>query len=90
MTSRARLMTLLAVIAFAAFLLWSTLASQHVECSVVVAFGGAQGTGTASAASRADAAREAQTAACGPLTRGMDERIACSRVPPMTQRCRAL
>jgi hypothetical protein len=83
-------MTLLVVVAFAAFLLWSTLASQHIECTVTVAFRGAQGVGTASAASEADATREAQTAACGPLTQGMDDRIACSRMPPVTRRCRSL
>jgi hypothetical protein len=90
MKSGGRLLTLLVVLLFGAFLLWSTLASQRVECTVAVAFAGGQGTGTASAASRDDAMREAQTAACGPLTQGMDERIACSRVPPVTTRCRDL
>jgi hypothetical protein len=90
MASRGRLLTLLVVLLFGAFLLWSTLASQHVECTVTVAFQGIQGSGTASAASQADALREAQTAACGPLTQGMNDRIACSRVPPVTSRCRSL
>ena len=88
MKNRTRLMTLLVVLAFAAFLLWSTLTSQHVECTVTVAFGGAEGSGTASAASQADALREAQTAACGPLARGMNESIACGRTPPVGTRCR--
>jgi hypothetical protein len=90
MTHRGKLVTLLLVLVFAAFLLWSTLTSQHAECTVAVAFRGAQGTGTASAATEADAVREAQTAACGPLARGMDDRIACSRTPPVTRRCRTL
>jgi hypothetical protein len=90
MTNRGRLVTLLVVLAFGAFLLWSTLASQRVECTVTVTFRGAQGGGTASAASEADAIREAQTAACGPLTQGMDDRIACSRIPPVSRRCRTL
>jgi hypothetical protein len=90
MTRRGRLVTLLLVLAFAAFLLWSTLISQHAECTVAVAFRGAQGTGTASAATEADALREAQTAACGPLARGMDDRIACSRISPLSRRCRTL
>jgi hypothetical protein len=90
MTRRGKLMTLLLVLAFAVFLLWSTLTSQHAECTVVVEFGGARGTGTASAASEADALREAQTAACGPLAQGMNEHIACGRTPPITRRCRTL
>ena len=90
MTHRGKLVAVLLVLAFGAFLLWSTLASQHAECTVTVAFGGNQGSGTASAASEADALREAQTAACGPLAQGMNDRIACSRIPPVRQRCRTL
>lgn len=84
------LVALIVLLAFAVFLLWSTLASQHVECSVTVTYGGAQNVGTASAASRTDALREAQTAACGPLTQSMNGRIACSGTPPVSTRCRDL
>jgi hypothetical protein len=90
MTKRGRMVTLLLTLLFGGFLLWSTLASQHVQCTVAVAFGKDQGSGIASAASRDDAIREAQTVACGPLTQGMNDRIACSRVPPITTRCRSL
>lgn len=85
---RGRLLTLVGLLAFAAFLLWSTLTSQRVECTVTVAYGGAEGTGTASAASRGDALREAQTAACGPLTASMNDRIACGTAAPVSLRCR--
>lgn len=90
MTNRGKLLALLAVLAFAGFLLWSTLASQHVECTVRVAYGNAEGTGIASANSEADAMREAQTAACGPITQGMNDRIACGGVPPVAHECRTL
>lgn len=90
MTARGKLLTLLVLVIFGGFLLWSTLASQRVECSVTVAFGGAQNTAVASAGSEGDALREAQTAACGPLTSGMDESIACGRRPPISRRCRTL
>ena len=90
MASRGRLLALLVVLLFGGFLLWSTLTSQHVECTVTVAFGGARGTGTASAASQTDALREAQTAACGPLAQGMNDRIACGRIPPVSRHCRSL
>jgi hypothetical protein len=90
MTARGRLITLLVVVAFGAFLLWSTLSSQHVECSAVVAYRGHQGSGTASAGSETDARREAQTVACGPLTGSMNDRIACSRIPPVSSHCRSL
>jgi len=90
MTARGKVLSLLALLAFAAFLLWSTLSSQRVECSVTVGFGGGQNEATASAASEQDAARQAQTAACGPLANGMNDRIACDRIPPLTRRCRPL
>ena len=88
MTRSGKLWTVLAVLAFAGLLLYSTLSSQRVECTVTVAFGNAQNTATASGASEADASREAQTTACGPLAQGMNESIACGRIPPISRQCR--
>lgn len=90
MTARTRTVTLLAIAGFVAFLLWSTLSSQHAECSVAVEFQGRRGSATASGAAEADAIREAQTAACGPLTASMNDRIACAKVPPVSRHCRTL
>ena len=90
MTSRSRTLTLAIVLAFVAFLVWSTLSSQRVEWEVAVQYQGQQGSGRASGASEGDAAREAQTAACGPLAGSMNDRIACDRVPPLSRRCRSL
>jgi hypothetical protein len=90
MSPRARNVTLLVLIGFVAFLLWSTLSSQRVECAVAVEFQGRPGSATASGASEEAAAREAQTAACGPITGGMNEAIACSRVQPVRRTCRTL
>ena len=87
MSPRARNLTLLVLMGFVAFLLWSTLASQRAECTVAVDFRGRTGEATASAASDQDAAREAMTAACGPITGSMDERIACANTPPVSRRC---
>lgn len=90
MTQRSRLLTALVVFGFVAFLLWTTMASQRAECTVAVAYAGGRGEATASGASEADAVREAQTTACGPLARGMNESIACSNTPPLSRRCRPL
>jgi len=90
MTARARNIALLLVLGFIALLLWSTLASQRVECSVGVEFEGRQGSGRASGASEADALREAQTAACGPITGSMNDRVACARLQPVSRHCRTL
>jgi hypothetical protein len=90
MTSRSRTVTILAVLAFVAFLLYSTLSSQRYECTVTVEFQGGRQTATASAAPQAAAAEQAQTAACGPLARGMDQSIGCARRQPTNRSCRTL
>jgi hypothetical protein len=90
MTARTKGLTLVVVLGFVAFLLWSTLASQQVECTVAVEFRGRSGSATASAASEQSATREAQTAACGPITGSMDETIACGNTPPVSRSCRPL
>jgi hypothetical protein len=90
MSARGRAVTLLVVLGFVAFLLWSTLASQRAECSVEVSFKGQTGSATASAGSQEDALREAMTAACGPLTASMNDRIACAGTAPVTRHCRTL
>lgn len=90
MTRQGKRLTLLAVLAFAGLLLWSTLTSQRVECTVTVEFNNARNTATASAASEPDAIREAQTTACGPIASGMNESIACSRIQPISRKCRNL
>lgn len=89
MTARSRTLALL-LVAFVAFLLWSTLSAQRAECSVAVDFQGRSGSGTASGGSEADAVREAQTVACGPITGSMNERIACASARPVSRRCRTL
>ena len=90
MSPRARNATLLVLVGFVVFLLWSTLSSQRVECTVAIEFLGQPGSATASGASEEAAAREAQTAACGPISSGMNEAIACSRVQPVRRTCRTL
>jgi hypothetical protein len=90
MTTRGRALTLLAILAFVAILLWTTLAAQRVECSATVEFASRRSSGTASGSSAEDAEREARTAACGPLTASMDDRIACARTRPVSVSCRNL
>ena len=48
MTSRARLVTALLIVVFIAFLVYSTLEVQRVECAVTVDFQGERRTATAS------------------------------------------
>jgi hypothetical protein len=89
MTTRGKLAVTLAVLAFAAFLLYGTLSSQKVVCTVVVEFNGARNEATASAETERAAAQRAQDTACGTISSGMDQRIACSDTPPIRRACRA-
>ena len=87
--NRNRLLTILGIAAFVAFLAWNTFHSQGIECQVCVQFGGRENCALASGPSEDAAAETAQTTACGPVTNGMDDAIACSRKPPVTRQCKA-
>ena len=85
---RGTILVILAVAAFVALLLWTTLSAQKVECEVCVEFGGGRNCATATAADQKEAKQAAQTTACGPLAQGMNASIACSRAQPVSRQCR--
>ena len=72
---------------FVAFLAYTTLKPQQITCEVCVDFKGGNRCAKASGPDEAAAAETAQTAACGPLARGMDETIACGRLRPTSSSC---
>jgi len=84
---RSTMVTIGTLLVFGAYLLYSTLTSQKYSCTVSVTYQGRNGTATASAASEHDAKQQAQTTACGPITSGMNESIACSNTPPAKTEC---
>jgi len=84
---RSTLYTIAFLLALTAFLAWSTLSAQRVSCRVCVAFNGQQNCATASHENAVEAARAAQTTACGPLVHGMNDAIACDRRAPVSQQC---
>jgi hypothetical protein len=85
---RGTIIALLVAAVFASFLLWSTLSAQRVECDACVEFAGQRNCAKASGTSEEEAARTAQSTACGPVTQGMNESIACQNRPPVTRQCR--
>lgn len=76
-----------AAAAFVAYLLYFTLRTQQVTCEVCMTFNGVTRCATASGPTREAASETAQTTACGPLTNGMDETIACGRLAPTRITC---
>ena len=83
------LFTIAAIVLFAAFLAYTTLSAQKVSCTVCVEFNGRNNCATASHDTELEASRSAQTTACGPVTSGMNDAIACERRPPVSQKCQA-
>lgn len=87
---RSTIITIAVAAAFGAMLLYSTLTSQNVECTVTVEYNGRSNSATASGASESEALTQAQTTACGPIISGMNESIACGRVVPVAKSCRSI
>jgi hypothetical protein len=86
--TRARLVTVLIIVGFVGFLVWSTIKAQEVECKVCVTFNGRENCALASGSTESEAAETAQSTACGPLTSGMNDAIACGRIAPTARQCR--
>jgi hypothetical protein len=86
---RKTLLTIAVILAFAAFLAYTTLSAQKVTCTVCVEFNGRNNCSTASHTTELEAAQSAQSTACGPLTGGVNDAVACGRRPPVSQSCHA-
>ena len=88
MTSRG-LALVAAGAALLGYLVYGTISSQKVECSVVMEFSGQRDSATASAATSQEAEQQARTTACATISSGMNDRIACADRPPVRKECRA-
>lgn len=88
--SRRTLLTLAAIAVMVVVLYTSTMTSQRAECTAVVTFRGATDSATASAATRDEAETQARNTACGTISSGMTDRIACTGTPPARLSCRTL
>lgn len=86
---RGTIITILVLVAFGALLMFNTLSAQKIECEVCVEFNGKQNCATASHETEAEARRSAQTTACGTISSGMDQSIACDRTIPKSSQCRS-
>ena len=86
--SRSTTLTVVGLAVLVAVLAWSTLRSQTAECTVCVEFGGMRNCATATAVNETEAMRSAHSTACGPVTSGMNESLACGNRPPVERSCR--
>lgn len=86
---RTPLLVLAAVAAIGVLFYRLTMQSQTASCEVCVSFNGGRNCAKATGATEAEAARTAQVTACGVLTNGMNDAIACQSRPPAVKRCPA-
>ncbi|HEY9514317.1 MAG TPA: hypothetical protein VIQ74_01455 [Gemmatimonadaceae bacterium] len=82
-----KLIAALVIAALVGFLLYSTLGAQRVQCRSCAQFNGQRNCATATAATREEAARSAQTTACGTIAQGMAESINCTNSAPASLSC---
>jgi len=84
---RSTLYAVAAVLAVAALFFVMTTARAKVECRVCVEFHGRTNCATAVGPTEQAAREGAQSTACGPIARGMDEQIGCGRTTPAVAQC---
>ncbi|MDZ7631894.1 MAG: hypothetical protein U5K74_11270 [Gemmatimonadaceae bacterium] len=81
------IITLLLLVGMGVFFWTKTMSAQLATCEVCVVFKGQRQCSKASGASAKEAARTAHSTACGPISSGMNEKIACDSRPPELLRC---
>jgi hypothetical protein len=85
---RSTLYTIAVVAGIGALFFYMTAGRAKFECEVRMEFRGRVNTATAAGPTAAAATETAHTTACGPISNGMDETIACGNTPPVETRCR--
>jgi len=85
---RNQILAAIVIIGFIGFVIWSTFGAQSVECEVCMEFNGRRNCAVASGGTPDAAAETAQNTACGPVTNGMNDAIACGNIAPASRVCR--
>jgi len=86
---RSTLITLAVVAAIVALFFYMSTARANQECTVCIEFQGRSNCATAAGSTAAEATETAQSTACGPLARGMNESIACGNRAPLSVQCKS-
>lgn len=85
---RSTVITLAIVALVIALFFYMSTASANQECTVCMEFQGRSNCATAAGSTAAEATQTAHSTACGPITSGMNETIACDNRPPLSVQCR--
>ena len=76
------------VAALVGFVVWSSTTLDSHRCRVCIEFKGRTQCAEAAGTNSEEAHRTAVTAACGPISGGVTDGMACSRQTPVSQKCR--
>jgi hypothetical protein len=85
---RSTLITLAIVALVIALFFYMSTAQASQECTVCMEFQGRSNCATAAGTTDREATETAQSTACGPLARGMNESIACGNRAPVSVQCK--
>ena len=80
--SKTALVSILFLLLFVGFVVFSTMDLGGYECEVCMTFNGRTNCARATGTSREEAQRTATDTACAPISGGMTETIQCSRTEP--------
>ncbi len=83
----AGLLTVLALVVLAGFIVRSTLRMGRARCEVTMVLDGRSATVAARGATPADATRAAITGACARIASGRTQNILCLDAPPLSVSC---
>jgi hypothetical protein len=78
---------LVALAAFAVYIVMGSMRTVETECELCVTFQGQTECRRGSGANAAEARQAAQKAACAVMAHGMNESIACGNVVPTNVQC---
>ena len=84
---RSTLITLAVIAGVVALFFIMTAGQAQHECTVCMEYRGARNCATASGPDQQQAFEGARTTACGPITSGMDQSIACGNATPASVQC---
>ena len=85
---RSTVITLAVLALIIALFFYMSTASAREECTVCMEFQGRSNCATAAGSTTAEATETAHRTACGPITSGMNETIACDNRVPVSVQCR--
>ncbi len=86
MSKRAKALVAVVVLAFVGVVVYSSLHLGQVTVEVCMEYKGRTNCGRAAAPNEEEATRTATDNACGTISSGMTESLACSRTPPRSVR----